>query len=60
MKENQKAEYKYRREQIIQQARQELEEEMYREAVEAKKVELRARKPWLHRIFPWVITINRR
>lgn len=42
-------------------AKQELEEEEFREAVKKRKEELRARKnlPWYKKLFPFKITIER-
>ncbi len=40
-------------------AREELEEERFRAAVEKHKEHLRRRR-WWHVVFPWVITITRR
>ena len=41
-------------------ARKELEEDLFREKVETAKVKLRNKKPLLHRLFPWKIKLERR
>lgn len=41
-------------------AKQELEDELFRERVEKHKQYLRERVPVWHRLFPWKITIERR
>jgi hypothetical protein len=40
-------------------AERELYDEQFRAAVAVEKERLRRRK-WWHRLFPWVVTINRR
>lgn len=45
---------------VKKEAEKELEEERFREAVEQMKSKLRQKKPLLHKIFPWKITIQRR
>lgn len=41
-------------------AQQELEEEKFRDEVERQKQKILTKKPLLHRLSPWKITIKRR
>lgn len=45
---------------IFNKAKEEVEEESFREKVEAEKERIRNKRPLLHRLFPWKITITRR
>jgi len=42
------------------QARKELYEDKFKEAVEKEKAKILAHKPLMHRIFPWKIIVIRR
>lgn len=47
-------------EQIQAQAKKEIAEEKFRQAVDAEKERLRQHRPFWNRVFPWVIVIKRR
>lgn len=47
-------------ERVRKEALSEIEQERFREAVEASKERLRRRKPLMERLFPWEITIKRK
>lgn len=47
-------------EEIQAQAKKEIAEEKFRQAVDAEKERLRQYRPLWNRVFPWVITIKRR
>lgn len=47
-------------EEVTAQAKKEIAEEKFRQAVEAEKTRLRQYRPLWVRVFPWRITIKRR
>lgn len=49
-----------RSDQIVEQAKRELEEEQFREEVNLTKEKLRNKTPFFHKLFPFKITITKR
>ena len=47
-------------EKVKEQAKKELEDELFREAVEKEKEKLRGKKPFLHKLLPYKIIFIRR
>lgn len=45
---------------ILRQAEEEIAQERRRERIDAIKAELRNKRPFWHRVFPWKFTITKR